>query len=89
MAKIESLGGAVAALEKGFLQREIEEAPTPRRRRDEDERRIVVGVKRAARGGCAAADPDGPTGDRWRSRSPAARVPRVANAGVAAAAWPR
>jgi methylmalonyl-CoA mutase N-terminal domain/subunit len=44
MAKIESLGGAVAAIEKGFLQREIEEAAYTAQKEIEDERRIVVGV---------------------------------------------
>jgi methylmalonyl-CoA mutase N-terminal domain/subunit len=44
MAKIESLGGAVAAIEQGFLQREIEEAAYAAQKEIEDERRIVVGV---------------------------------------------
>jgi methylmalonyl-CoA mutase N-terminal domain/subunit len=44
MAKIESLGGAVAAIEKGFLQREIEEAAYAAQREIEEGRRVVVGV---------------------------------------------
>ncbi|HEX4441116.1 MAG TPA: methylmalonyl-CoA mutase family protein [Thermoanaerobaculia bacterium] len=44
MAKIESLGGAVAAIEQGFLQREIEEAAYVAQKEIEDGRRIVVGV---------------------------------------------
>ena len=44
MAKIESLGGAVAAIEQGFLQREIEEAAYAAQKDIEEERRVVVGV---------------------------------------------
>ena len=44
MAKIESLGGAVAAIEQGFLQREIEEAAYAAQKDIEEDRRIVVGV---------------------------------------------
>jgi methylmalonyl-CoA mutase N-terminal domain/subunit len=42
--KIDSLGGAVAAIEKGWVQREIEEAAYQAQREVEGGRRIVVGV---------------------------------------------
>jgi len=44
IAKVDSLGGAVAAIEQGFVQREIEEAAYRAQREIEDGRRIVVGV---------------------------------------------
>jgi methylmalonyl-CoA mutase N-terminal domain/subunit len=44
MAKIESLGGAVAAIEQGFLQREIEEAAYASQKEIENGSRVVVGV---------------------------------------------
>jgi methylmalonyl-CoA mutase N-terminal domain/subunit len=44
IAKVDSLGGAVAAIEKGFVQREIEEAAYAAQREQEEGRRIVVGV---------------------------------------------
>ena len=42
--KIDSLGGAVAAIEGGWVQREIEEAAYVAQREVEEQRRIVVGV---------------------------------------------
>jgi methylmalonyl-CoA mutase N-terminal domain/subunit len=42
--KIDSLGGAVAAIEGGWVQREIEEAAYAAQREVEERRRIVVGV---------------------------------------------
>jgi methylmalonyl-CoA mutase N-terminal domain/subunit len=44
IARIDSLGGAVAAIERGFVQREIEEAAYRAQREIEERRRIVVGV---------------------------------------------
>jgi methylmalonyl-CoA mutase N-terminal domain/subunit len=44
IARIDSLGGAVAAIESGFMQREIEEAAYTAQRELEEGRRIVVGV---------------------------------------------
>jgi methylmalonyl-CoA mutase N-terminal domain/subunit len=44
IAKIDSLGGAVAAIEKGFVVREIEEAAYVAQREIEEGRRVVVGV---------------------------------------------
>jgi methylmalonyl-CoA mutase N-terminal domain/subunit len=44
IAKVDSLGGAVAAIEQGFVQREIEEAAYRAQREIEDGRRVVVGV---------------------------------------------
>ena len=42
--KIDGLGGAVAAIEQGFLQREIEDAAYAAQRAIEEGRRLVVGV---------------------------------------------
>jgi methylmalonyl-CoA mutase N-terminal domain/subunit len=42
--KIDSLGGSVAAIEQGWVQREIEEAAYRAQREVEERRRIVVGV---------------------------------------------
>ncbi len=42
--KIDSLGGAVAAIERGWVQREIEESAYQAQRELEERRRIVVGV---------------------------------------------
>ena len=44
IAKIDSLGGAVAAIEQGFLQKEIEEAAYRAQREIEEGKRVVVGV---------------------------------------------
>ena len=44
IAKIDSLSGAVAAIERGFVQREIEEAAYRAQREIEEGRRVVVGV---------------------------------------------
>jgi methylmalonyl-CoA mutase, N-terminal domain len=44
IAKIDGLGGAVAAIESGFLAREIEDAAFAAQKEIEDGRRIVVGV---------------------------------------------
>ena len=44
IARIDSQGGAVAAIESGWIQREIEEAAYTAQREVEERRRIVVGV---------------------------------------------
>jgi methylmalonyl-CoA mutase N-terminal domain/subunit len=44
--EIDRLGGAVAAIEKGFMQREIEESAYRYQRMVEDGRRTVVGVNK-------------------------------------------
>jgi methylmalonyl-CoA mutase N-terminal domain/subunit len=44
IARIDVLGGAVAAIETGFMQREIEESAYTAQREVEEGRRIVVGV---------------------------------------------
>jgi methylmalonyl-CoA mutase N-terminal domain/subunit len=44
IAKIDSMGGAVAAIENGFLAREIEDAAFAAQKEIEDGRRVVVGV---------------------------------------------
>jgi methylmalonyl-CoA mutase, N-terminal domain len=44
IAKVDSLGGAVAAIELGFFQKEIEDAAYRAQREIEDGRRCIVGV---------------------------------------------
>lgn len=44
LRKIDALGGAVAAIEQGFLAREIEEAAYAAQKEVEDGRRTIVGV---------------------------------------------
>ncbi|MBI4482502.1 MAG: methylmalonyl-CoA mutase family protein [Acidobacteria bacterium] len=44
--RIESLGGALAAIEQGFVQHEIQEAAYAQQRRVESKEEIVVGVNR-------------------------------------------
>jgi methylmalonyl-CoA mutase N-terminal domain/subunit len=44
IAKVDSLGGSVAAIESGFFAREIEEAAYVAQREVEEGRRVVVGV---------------------------------------------
>jgi methylmalonyl-CoA mutase N-terminal domain/subunit len=44
VGKVDSLGGAVAAIEQGFFQREIEDAAYAAQREIEEGRRLVVGV---------------------------------------------
>jgi methylmalonyl-CoA mutase, N-terminal domain len=44
IARVDALGGAVAAIERGFFAREIEEAAYAAQRDVEEERRFVVGV---------------------------------------------
>ncbi len=56
IAKVDSLGGAVAAIEQGFFQKEIEEAAYRAQQEIEDGRRQVVGVN-VHRGEDSAAPP--------------------------------
>ena len=44
VARVDSLGGAVAAIEDGFFQREIEDAAYAAQREVEEGKRVVVGV---------------------------------------------
>jgi methylmalonyl-CoA mutase N-terminal domain/subunit len=44
--RIDAMGGAVAAIESGYMQREIQEAAVAQQREMEDGARIVVGVNR-------------------------------------------
>jgi methylmalonyl-CoA mutase N-terminal domain/subunit len=44
--RIDDLGGATAAIERGFIQREITESAYDYQKRVDDQRRIVVGVNR-------------------------------------------
>jgi methylmalonyl-CoA mutase, N-terminal domain len=50
IARIDDLGGAVAAIEQGFVQHEIEEAAFEHERRVAAGERVVVGVNRFAEG---------------------------------------
>jgi methylmalonyl-CoA mutase N-terminal domain/subunit len=50
IAKIDELGGAVAAIEQGFTRREIEDSAFELERRLEAGERVVVGVNRFAEG---------------------------------------
>jgi methylmalonyl-CoA mutase, N-terminal domain len=50
IARIDDLGGAVAAIEQGFVQHEIEEAAFEHERRVASGERVVVGVNRHAEG---------------------------------------
>jgi len=50
LARIDELGGAVAAVEQGFVQHEIEEAAFEHERRVASGERVVVGVNRFAEG---------------------------------------
>jgi len=56
--RIEELGGSVKAVEKRFMQREIEESAYRYQREVEKEERIIVGVNRYAGEAGAAGDPD-------------------------------
>ena len=44
IAKVDALGGAVAAIEQGFFQREIEDAAYAAQREIEEGKRLIVGV---------------------------------------------
>ena len=44
IARVDALGGSVAAIEQGFLQREIEDAAYRAQREIEERKRLVVGV---------------------------------------------
>ena len=71
--RIEELGGAVAAVEQGFVQREIEDAAYRYTQQVEAGERVVVGVNRftGGRGGA-----DRPPPPRPRDRAPPARAHR-------------
>ena len=79
--RIDELGGAVAAIEQGFVQREIEEAAFRCNEQVESGERVIVGVNRfvGARGGGGRAAPDRPRGRAAPARADGAR-PRGRNA---------
>ena len=56
--RIDEMGGSVKAIEKRFMQREIEESAYRYQREVEKEERIIVGVNRYAGEAGAAGDPD-------------------------------
>jgi methylmalonyl-CoA mutase N-terminal domain/subunit len=57
MQRIEDLGGAVEAIEAGYVQREIEESAYRQQREVEDGERVVVGVNRFVDDGAGDAVP--------------------------------
>jgi methylmalonyl-CoA mutase, N-terminal domain len=56
LEKIDDLGGAVAAIERGYLQREIQNAAYIYQRQIESKERIIVGVNQFTAGGDAPTD---------------------------------
>ncbi len=46
LGKIEDLGGAVAAIESGYMQREVQEAAWRQQREVDEGRRVIVGVNK-------------------------------------------
>ncbi len=49
--RIDDMGGAVAAIESGYMQREIQEAAMAQQRELEEGRRVLVGVNRFVEAG--------------------------------------
>jgi len=56
LSKIDDLGGAVAAIERGYMQREIQNAAFVYQRQIETKERIIVGVNEFTEAGQAAPD---------------------------------
>ncbi|MFZ0887929.1 MAG: methylmalonyl-CoA mutase family protein [Candidatus Binataceae bacterium] len=56
LSKIDDLGGAVAAIERGYMQREIQNAAFVYQRRIETKERIIVGVNEFTEAGQAPPD---------------------------------
>ncbi|MGC8916637.1 MAG: acyl-CoA mutase large subunit family protein [Thermoanaerobaculum sp.] len=73
IARIEAMGGALAAIEKGFMQREIQDAAYRTQREIEEGRQIVVGVNRFQEGETAP-----PPVFRVDERAQQAQVERLA-----------
>ena len=72
--RIDDMGGALAAIEAGFYQREIQEAAYRAQRAIEEKSQIVVGVNEfTRRGGEIDPDPDDRPVGRRPSRSPGLR----------------
>ena len=71
--RIEDMGGAIAAIETGYVQREIQEASYAYQQAIDDGRKVIVGVNKFAERGRRAAD-DLPREPGGRARP--ARAPR-------------
>ncbi|HTY56570.1 MAG TPA: methylmalonyl-CoA mutase family protein [Candidatus Binataceae bacterium] len=56
LARIDEMGGAVAAIERGYMQREIQNAAFLYQREIETKQRIIVGVNQYTSGGAAPGD---------------------------------
>ena len=56
LARIDEMGGAVAAIERGYMQREIQNAAFLYQREIETKQRIIVGVNQYTGGGAAPGD---------------------------------
>jgi methylmalonyl-CoA mutase N-terminal domain/subunit len=56
LARIDEMGGAVAAIERGYMQREIQNAAFAYQREIETRQRIIVGVNQYTSGGEAPGD---------------------------------
>jgi methylmalonyl-CoA mutase N-terminal domain/subunit len=92
IARIDDLGGAVAAIEAGFVQREIEESAYRFQRSVEERERIVVGVNDFADEGDAEIDlhrVDPASEQRQRERTAQVRARRNAEEAAAALAHVR
>src|SRR5262249_53210344 len=88
--RVDQLGGAVAAIEQGFVQQEIEQAAFAYTQQVESGERVIVGVNRyaaAAAEGTGRPRLDGGAGGRQRERP--ARVRAGRNAEETAAALER
>ena len=82
IAKVDSLGGAVAAIEQGFFQREIEDAAYAAQREIEEKKRLVVGVNvYREESETAPTDSHGRSAHRGRADRAAARVSRLPGRG--------
>ena len=77
--RVDELGGAVAAIEQGFVQGEIEEAAFRYQQEVESGERVIVGVNRlrGGRGGADRAAPDRPRGRAAPARAHGARARRA------------
>ena len=82
LSKIDDLGGAVAAIERGYMQREIQNAAFLYQREIETKERIIVGVNQFTQGGEPPGDilkvnPDLEQKQQasWRKCAPSATPP--------------
>jgi methylmalonyl-CoA mutase, N-terminal domain len=74
LERIDALGGMVAAIERGWVQRELEDAAYQHQRAVDAGETVVVGVNRFVSGGESAPDPRGWTIDETAEREQIERV---------------